>query len=95
MKNRILFPVIGFFLTVLFSCTNKPKPEHLDSPVTAESEKGDVDIDVKLLASTKDTICGMDISGAVNDTLNVDSKIYGFCSTGCKESFVSQLAVVK
>jgi YHS domain-containing protein len=95
MKNRILFPFLGLLLTVLFSCTSKPKPEHLESPVTAESEKGAVDIDVKLLASTKDTICGMDVSDAVNDTLNVDSKIYGFCSTGCKESFASQLAAVK
>jgi hypothetical protein len=95
MKNRVLFPVLCLLLTVLFSCTSKTQPEHLESPVTAESEKGAVEIDVKLLASTKDTICGMDVSGAVNDTLKVDSKIYGFCSTQCKESFVSQLAAVK
>ncbi len=80
---------------LLSACSNKPQPEHLESPVSAETEKGAINIDAKLLASSNDTICGMDVSNAVNDTLTFDGKIYGFCSTPCKESFVNQLAAEK
>lgn len=35
----------------------------------------------------KDFICGMQITAGVADTANYNGKVYGFCSTGCKEEF--------
>lgn len=35
----------------------------------------------------KDFICGMQITAGVADTANYNGKVYGFCSTGCKEKF--------
>jgi YHS domain-containing protein len=46
-------------------------------------------------ASQRDTICNMSIKSGVEDTLHLGDKIYGFCSTGCKEEFVAQLVKEK
>lgn len=42
-------------------------------------------------ASRRDTICGMPISAGVEDTLILRGKIYGFCSTECKNMFLPSL----
>lgn len=38
-------------------------------------------------ASPKDLVCGMPVAAGVSDTANYKGKIYGFCSTQCKEEF--------
>jgi YHS domain-containing protein len=41
------------------------------------------------LASTKDLFCGMPLSeGAIGDSTVYEGKMYGFCSTECKDSFL-------
>jgi len=35
----------------------------------------------------KDYICGMPLTAGVADTANYQGKIYGFCSSGCKDEF--------
>lgn len=35
----------------------------------------------------KDFICGMPITAGVGDTAHYKGKVYGFCSTGCKDEF--------
>ena len=37
--------------------------------------------------SNKDLICGMPLTGGVADTARYNGKVYGFCSTGCKDEF--------
>ncbi|MGN6604495.1 MAG: YHS domain-containing protein [Ginsengibacter sp.] len=39
-------------------------------------------------AVNKDIVCGMPLSAGVGDTAHFDSKIYGFCSKECKDSFL-------
>ena len=39
-------------------------------------------------ASSKDLGCGMPLSAGVEDTAHYKGKIYGFCSTECKEDFL-------
>lgn len=39
-------------------------------------------------ASTKDLGCGMPLSAGLEDTAHYKGKIYGFCSTECKEDFL-------
>jgi putative intracellular protease/amidase/YHS domain-containing protein len=35
----------------------------------------------------KDFVCGMPITAGIADTVNYNGKVYGFCSTGCKDEF--------
>ncbi|PVD53607.1 4-methyl-5(B-hydroxyethyl)-thiazole monophosphate biosynthesis protein [Terrimonas sp.] len=35
----------------------------------------------------KDFVCGMPISAGIADTVHYNGKVYGFCSTGCKDEF--------
>ncbi|HSN09487.1 MAG TPA: YHS domain-containing protein [Hanamia sp.] len=39
-------------------------------------------------AVNKDLSCGMPLSAGVEDTAHYNGKIYGFCSTECKDSFL-------
>ena len=39
-------------------------------------------------ASQKDLSCGMPLSAGVEDTAHYDGKVYGFCSSECKETFL-------
>ena len=39
-------------------------------------------------ASTKDLNCGMPLSAGIGDTAHYKGKIYGFCSTECKDDFL-------
>lgn len=34
-----------------------------------------------------DPVCGMEIEGHLADTIHYAGKVYGFCSSGCKEEF--------
>ncbi|MFT4156171.1 hypothetical protein [Parafilimonas sp.] len=44
-----------------------------------------------VFATQKDTSCGMPLSAGVEDTLHFNGKVYGFCSTGCKNAFAERL----
>jgi len=35
----------------------------------------------------RDFVCGMPITAGIADTANYKGKVYGFCSTGCKDEF--------
>jgi YHS domain-containing protein len=37
--------------------------------------------------NVKDFICSMPITAAIADTAKYNEKVYGFCSTGCKDEF--------
>lgn len=82
--------------SVLFSCNDTKTTE--DKPAVTEEKKEEAhSMDMKSeakdfsgvqFASQKDTICGMPLTAGVADTAVVDGKIYGFCSTECKDSFL-------
>jgi YHS domain-containing protein len=44
-----------------------------------------------VFATKKDTSCGMPLSAGIEDTLQFDGKVYGFCSKECKDAFVAVL----
>ncbi|MBP6334393.1 MAG: hypothetical protein KA444_02890 [Bacteroidia bacterium] len=93
-KNILGFTTFFFGIFVLLlteSCRNESNtPEYKTVPVndmTSDSYiKG---FDLTTLVSLEDTICGMSLKDGVTDTLNVGSEIYGFCSSGCKNKFIS------
>lgn len=43
-------------------------------------------------ASTKDLNCGMPLAAGIGDTAHYKGKIYGFCSTECKDDFLKDPA---
>lgn len=87
MKNLILITAV---IATSFACSS-PKPEHADVPekVSMTKESGIV-LAEGLLVSTNDTICGMPIGNEPADTVTYDGKLFGFCSTGCKEAFLAE-----
>ena len=85
MKKIIL---ISLFFT---ACSQNPKNQNAISNTKAEEnltapENNYPGVD---FASRKDVACGMPLSAGVDDTAHYDGKIYGFCSTECKDSFMT------
>ena len=44
------------------------------------------------LANSVDPICEMKIDNTVEDTVHYKGKVYGFCSSSCKEEFQAEPA---
>ena len=84
MKNILL---ISLLLTACSHNTNN------DKAVTKAREAEQMTIPKNKypgveFAVNKDLACGMPLSAGVGDTAHFNGKIYGFCSTECKDSFL-------
>ena len=90
MTKSIFAIVVGLSLS---ACSN-PQPENAAVPdkVSMEQESS-FKLAEGVLVSTNDTVCGMSVGNEPNDTVTVDGKLFGFCSTGCKESFLAEHSV--
>ncbi len=90
MTKSIFAIVVGLTLS---ACSN-PQPENAAVPdkVSMEQESS-IKLAEGVLVSTNDTVCGMSVGNEPNDTVTVDGKLFGFCSTGCKESFLAEHSV--
>ena len=86
---QMKFSKIMFFCAaglILTSCGNLSKKE---TKSTAPAPKKTIDIAVASLALKIDPVCGMPAKkGEIGDTATYEGKIYGFCSSGCKEEFL-------
>lgn len=81
-------------LTLLMACRPGNTGNSKDSAVAATTAKdttAKIDFSKFQLASVKDTSCGMPLSAGLEDTVQLSSKVYGFCSKECKDEFVKQL----
>lgn len=93
MKKIFLSVLVA---SALFACNDAKTTE--EKPAATEDKKEEAhSMDMKSeakdfsgvqFASQKDTICGMPLTAGVSDTAVVDGKVYGFCSTECKDSFL-------
>ena len=90
MTKSIFAIVVGLTL----SACSYPQPENAAVPdkVSMEQESS-IKLAEGVLVSTNDTVCGMSVGNEPNDTVTVDGKLFGFCSTGCKESFLAEHSV--
>ncbi|MFZ7114806.1 MAG: YHS domain-containing protein [Bacteroidota bacterium] len=75
------------------ACSN-PQPERAAVPdkVSMTQESG-ILLAEGLLVSTNDTMCGMSVGNEPADTVTYDGKLFGFCSTGCKDAFLAERSV--
>lgn len=77
----------------MVSCSRlAPQPEN--KPVPAEKMMKAagpmIPVSLDLLVSSRDTVCGMSLKGGVADTVVLSGKIFGFCSPGCKKTFLTK-----
>jgi YHS domain-containing protein len=82
--------VIVFFMC---SCGNavETRVESTTQAPPLEKPKKDFSV-LKFTGGDKDLVCGMKLTMGIEDTLTHNSKLYGFCSEGCKEAFVKNPA---
>lgn len=85
MKNLRLAG-LGVLLIGALACTGKVNQDFQVKKVETthehSSDTKDWVVDNKI-----DPICGMSTEGHVSDTVHYNTKVYGFCSSGCKEMF--------
>lgn len=88
--------LVVFSLAALLSCNKEEKKRHPhDHPHSMESENMYKDPNNPLnkltYASKLDFTCNMDVSKyGVSDTVTYKGKLYGFCSTVCKDGFMKK-----
>ena len=91
MRHFYIF-IISLLLVSCNSQDTNKNPEYKKSPVKEMSAGLYLkDFNMDLLASLKDTICGMSVKDGVSDTLYYNGSIYGFCNTGCKKKFIERI----
>lgn len=77
--------ILPFFLLILLylaACKKSaPKPGS-NMQTTPPVQMGSL-----IWAGDKDVVCGMTIDPSTEDTLHYTHKVYGFCSSSCKEKF--------
>lgn len=75
---------ITIFSMFSISCAEKKEIEvkKADDKIMHAAHNLDVKVDNKI-----DPICEMETVGHVSDTIHYGDKVYGFCSSGCKEEF--------
>jgi len=83
--------ILAAFTLTFFvvSCSEKKEIEinQADEQMVHEANGLDVEVDNKF-----DPICGMEAAEHVSDTIHYEGKVYGFCSSGCKEEFAKNPA---
>ncbi len=80
MKNILSLTLIT--IISLTSCEQKLEVKKVD-----EMHQTHKKIDVEVV-NDLDSICGMPTAEHLSDTVKYEGKIYGFCSTMCKEEFL-------
>lgn len=92
VKNSIHL-IILFASIVCFSNCTQSQPEQKAAPVTEmTSAESSIDIEIASLASTQDVVCNMSLNDGIADTAQYGEKLFGFCSSGCKDDFLKEPA---
>lgn len=74
---------LAALMTFTVGCSGEAHHSH-----SGGHSHGHIDISDDRLASAKDPVCGMPVSGeGIADTTMNEGKIYGFCNTACKDEF--------
>jgi YHS domain-containing protein len=87
LKNYIKIIASVILLT---SCNqSKPQPELKPIPKPKQVSASAIQVDISNFATPNDTTCGMPLTAGIADTVTVKGKLYGFCSSSCKEEFLA------
>jgi YHS domain-containing protein len=89
MKKFLLAAGISVMIGACSSNQNQPEQKAVPEKVAMANESG-IKLNDGMLVSKNDTVCGMEVGNEPGDTATVDGKLYGFCSSGCKDSFLAE-----
>ena len=77
---------------MIAACTSPVSGNHtVVTKDTEQTAKASIDFSAIHFASKKDTSCGMPLSAGLEDTVQMNNKVYGFCSKECKDDFVNKI----
>lgn len=83
MKKLILSIIILMFGLVYLSCSKKEV--EVEKVKSAASQ-----YHLSMLHSSTDPVCNMQLTNhTIQDTVHYHDKVYGFCSTACRDSFLT------
>ena len=84
-----IFPALGIPLALLAcSCNQQPKAAAaFHSPAYSASDTAKPKFTRDMVDNLKDPSCGMPLTAGIDDTLNYNGKVYGFCSDECRDEF--------
>lgn len=94
MKTFSLVTTFAASLIVAASCNNKGNTNHLKTnsekvkQTTAVMKMDTTKFTLSMVDNKKDFVCRMPLTAGIGDTVHYKGKVYGFCSKGCKESFL-------
>lgn len=80
MKSPII--LMALLSITLFSCAKEPQVKH-----TNKMDSSGENIKNVQVVNEEDPICHMKTAGFTKDTAAYKNKIYGFCSSYCKDEF--------
>lgn len=86
-RIRLLLPLTLAFI----ACHQNPKNE-INPAITNKTETAKRKYTQAMVDNKKDPSCGMPVSAGIEDTAHYSGKIYGFCSSECKQQFLKNPA---
>ena len=85
MYIKLLNPVFIALIVLLTGCGSGDGNAHKTG-----SEKS-IDVSPDQLSTKLDPVCQMSMDQhPITDTMSYQGKLYGFCSSGCKEAFAAE-----
>lgn len=80
--------IVCFFVA---ACNNQPESTTTEN-LELKSDTTNIEPDYSLVKfdNTKDPVCGMPVSGGVEDTAHYNGKVLGFCAKECKEEYLAK-----
>ena len=85
MKKMVAFWMLSCAIMIT-ACNQQSKSSSNATPAATHDEKEalkNIKVD-----NSNDLVCGMSLTAGIGDTAHYNGKVYGFCSTGCKDKFV-------
>lgn len=90
MKKILAFS-LGISSILLIACggvKNETESKADSSASMVQDSLVEITFDAALVANKKDPSCGMPVTAGISDTAHYDNKVFGFCSTECKNDFL-------
>jgi YHS domain-containing protein len=85
MKKIIVMAVGAVFFS---ACAQHPKTEETKKEEQMHTGSATAVYTLDMVDNKKDFSCGMPLTAGIADTAHYKGKVYGFCSTECKEDFL-------
>jgi YHS domain-containing protein len=89
MKRICSSIVVLSMILLVASCHNGQQPT-IAAPSTDTTTMNMNKYTLDMVDNKKDLNCGMPLSAGIGDTAHYQGKVYGFCSTECKDAFLAK-----